>query len=84
MRKFFWNLLGSFGVMFAILSWLQESFLLVFPLPFLKGLIAFVSGIILYFILTPLTVEPMPLLTPYRDAVEQIYSHSTKSQRNSY
>jgi hypothetical protein len=36
--------------MFAILSWLQESFLLVFPLPFLKGLIAFVSGIILYFI----------------------------------
>jgi len=50
MRKFFWNLLGSFGIMFAILSWLQESFLLIFPLPFLKGLIAFVSGIILYFI----------------------------------
>lgn len=51
MRKIFWNLLGAFGVMFALLSWLQESLLLVFPLPFLKGLIAVVSGIILYFIL---------------------------------
>lgn len=50
MRKVFWNLLGSFGVMFALLSWLQESFLLVFPLPFLKGLTAVVLGIILYFI----------------------------------
>jgi len=51
MRKIFWNLLGAFGVMFALLSWLQESLRLVFPLPFLKGLIAVVSGIILYFIL---------------------------------
>lgn len=51
MRKIFWNLLGAFGVMFALLSWLQESLGLVFPLPFLKGLIAVVSGMILYFIL---------------------------------
>lgn len=48
--KNFWLLLSSFGIMFAILSWLQESNIVSYDLGFYKGLIALILGIILFFI----------------------------------
>ena len=42
-----WLLLSSFGIMFAILSWLQESN----DLGFYKGLFALILGIILFFLI---------------------------------
>ena len=48
--KITWMILSSFGIMFAILSWLQESisqinFLLDGPK---KGVLAFFFGLLLY------------------------------------
>ena len=45
-----WLLLSSFGIMFAILSWFQESNIIFDDLGFYKGLIALILGIILFFI----------------------------------
>ncbi len=45
-----WLLLSSFGIMFAILSWFQESNIISDDLGFYKGLIALILGIILFFI----------------------------------
>ena len=47
---FFWLILSSFGIMFAILSWFQESNIISDDLGFYKGLIALILGIILFFI----------------------------------
>ena len=47
-KKEFWLLLSGFGIMFAVLSWLQESSILSADLGWLKGLYALISGIILY------------------------------------
>jgi uncharacterized membrane protein YobD (UPF0266 family) len=44
-----WLLLSSFGIMFAILSWLQESKLIANDLGFYKGLFALISGLSLFF-----------------------------------
>ncbi|MBT3738344.1 MAG: hypothetical protein HOG33_04525 [Candidatus Marinimicrobia bacterium] len=49
MRKIIWLYLSSFGIMFAILSWMQESHILSNDLGALKGFIALLSGTILYF-----------------------------------
>lgn len=46
--KEIWLLLSGFGIMFAILSWLQESGVLSADLGALKGLFAVISGILLY------------------------------------
>ncbi|MBC8311843.1 MAG: hypothetical protein H8E72_06020 [Candidatus Marinimicrobia bacterium] len=47
-HKELWLLLSGFGIMFAILSWLQDSGVL-FPEPSpTKGIVAFVTGSILY------------------------------------
>ena len=46
-----WFLLSSFGIMFAILSWLQESQFLSNDLGFYKGLFALILGIILFFLI---------------------------------
>ena len=46
-----WLLLSSFGIMFAILSWLQESQFLSNDLGFYKGLFALILGIILFFLI---------------------------------
>jgi len=46
-----WLLLSSFEIMFAILSWLQESEFLSNDLGFYKGLIALILGIILFFLI---------------------------------
>jgi len=44
-----WLLLSSFGIMFAILSWLQESKLIANDLGFYKGLFALILGLSLFF-----------------------------------
>ena len=51
MRKIIWLYLSSFGIMFAILSWMQESHILSNDLGALKGFIALLSGTILYFVI---------------------------------
>jgi len=47
--KILWLLLSSFGIMFAILSWLQESNLIANDLGFYKGLFALILGLSLFF-----------------------------------
>ena len=46
----FWLLLSSFGIMFAILSWVQESMILdaAFLDGSIKGFLALFTGFILY------------------------------------
>ena len=48
LKKEIWLLISGFGIMFAVLSWLQESLLLSNELGWLKGLYALITGIILY------------------------------------
>ena len=48
MRKVIWFYLSSFGIMFAVLSWLQESDIIPTDIGFLKGFAALVTGAILY------------------------------------
>ena len=50
MKKKLWLLLSSFGIMFAIFSWMQESNIIanVVELGSLKGFFALTSGFILY------------------------------------
>jgi len=52
MKKEIWLFISSFGIMFAVLSWFQESNILcpVEELSWLKGLLALLSGLILYLI----------------------------------
>jgi len=49
-RKEIWLFISAFGIMFAVLSWLQESNII--PSPFeinsLKGFIALITGYLLY------------------------------------
>tara|TARA_B100001971_G_C17711415_1_gene296670 strand:- start:133 stop:300 length:168 start_codon:yes stop_codon:yes gene_type:complete len=49
MYKFVWLYLSSFGIMFAVCSWCQESGLLSKDIGFLKGFIALLSGTVLYY-----------------------------------
>jgi len=49
MYKFVWLYLSSFGIMFAVFSWCQESGLLSKDIGFLKGFIALLSGTVLYY-----------------------------------
>tara|TARA_B100000809_G_C14701510_1_gene374338 strand:+ start:69 stop:236 length:168 start_codon:yes stop_codon:yes gene_type:complete len=48
MYKFIWLYLSSFGIMFAVLSWCQESGLLSKDIGFGKGLMALITGTIIY------------------------------------
>ena len=47
-----WLVASAFGIMFAVLSWLQESGLLppADELGFWKGLLAVLTGLVLYWI----------------------------------
>ncbi len=47
-KKEIWLLISGFGIMFAVLSWLQESNLLSNELGWAKGIYALITGIILY------------------------------------
>ena len=49
MLKKIWLQLSGFGIMFAILSWLQEASILSKELGGIKGLIAVVIGLGLYY-----------------------------------
>ncbi|MFL3051843.1 MAG: hypothetical protein ACJZ15_01465 [Candidatus Neomarinimicrobiota bacterium] len=49
MKKIIWLFLSSFGIMFAVLSWLQESGFLPSDLGSAKGFLAIIFGTILYF-----------------------------------
>ena len=51
MKKVIWLFLSSFGIMFAVLSWIQESGLLPSDLGSGKGFLAIVFGAILYFLI---------------------------------
>ena len=46
----FWLILSSFGIMFAVLSWIQESQIIsaVFFMGYKKGVWALLTGLILY------------------------------------
>tara|TARA_Y100000589_G_scaffold63590_1_gene54989 strand:- start:41 stop:214 length:174 start_codon:yes stop_codon:yes gene_type:complete len=50
MKKKIWLFISAFGIMFAVLSWMQESNLIPDSnsLGYLKGLIALLTGYILY------------------------------------
>jgi hypothetical protein len=48
MKKIIWLYLSSFGIMFAVLSWLQEGGLLPTQMGWNKGLLACVCGTILF------------------------------------
>lgn len=47
-KKEIWLLISGFGIMFAILSWLQESSILSKDLGWTKGFYAVISGFFLY------------------------------------
>tara|TARA_B100000965_G_scaffold398404_1_gene416482 strand:- start:701 stop:874 length:174 start_codon:yes stop_codon:yes gene_type:complete len=47
-KKEIWLLISGFGIMFAVLSWMQESNILTNNLGWLKGLFALVSGFFLF------------------------------------
>ena len=51
MKKKLWLLLSSFGIMFAIFSWMQESNLIagVDTLKWQKGIYSLLAGFILYY-----------------------------------
>tara|TARA_B100002019_G_scaffold30880_1_gene24903 strand:- start:395 stop:568 length:174 start_codon:yes stop_codon:yes gene_type:complete len=49
-KKEIWLFISGFGIMFAVLSWIQESQLLLLETGSLKGFIAVITGFILYLI----------------------------------
>jgi hypothetical protein len=49
-KKFIWLYLSAFGIMFAILSWCQESGLLSKDIGFGKGFLALLAGSALYYL----------------------------------
>jgi hypothetical protein len=49
MYKFTWLYLSAYGIMFAILSWFQESELLSKNIGSGKGFLALITGTILYY-----------------------------------
>jgi len=53
MKKKIWLILSSFGIMFAIFSWIQDSGIIqtVEILKWKKGLFAFLTGMFLYYFL---------------------------------
>lgn len=50
MQKEIWLLISAFGIMFAVLSWMQESNIIAndIELGSLKGFFALITGFILY------------------------------------
>ena len=49
-QKETWLFISAFGIMFAVLSWMQESNFIpnVIELGWLKGLFALITGFVLY------------------------------------
>jgi len=51
MKKVVWLYLSSFGIMFAILSWIQEGGIIPDDIGWSKGVIACITGAVLYNVL---------------------------------
>jgi len=51
MYKFIWLYLSAFGIMFALLSWCQESGILSEDIGSGKGFMALITGTILYYLI---------------------------------
>ena len=47
-KKEIWLLISGFGIMFAVLSWLQEASIMSNELGALKGFLALITGTILF------------------------------------
>ena len=47
-KKEIWLFISGFGIMFAVLSWLQESQILILELGSTKGFLAVITGFLLY------------------------------------
>jgi hypothetical protein len=47
-KKEIWLLISGFGIMFAVLSWLQESSIMSNDLGWKKGFYALISGFLLF------------------------------------
>ena len=47
-KKEIWLLISGFGIMFAVLSWLQEASIMSTELGWIKGLYALITGFILF------------------------------------
>ena len=49
-KKEIWLLISGFGIMFAVLSWLQEASIMSNDLGWEKGLNALISGFLLFLV----------------------------------
>ena len=49
-KKEIWLLISGFGIMFAVLSWLQEASIMSNDLGWKKGLYALISGFLLFLV----------------------------------
>tara|TARA_B100002052_G_scaffold75692_2_gene68690 strand:- start:13652 stop:13825 length:174 start_codon:yes stop_codon:yes gene_type:complete len=49
-KKEIWLLISGFGIMFAVLSWLQEASIMSNDLGWEKGLYALISGFLLFLV----------------------------------
>ena len=49
-KKEIWLLISGFGIMFAVLSWLQEAYIMSNDLGWEKGLYALISGFLLFLV----------------------------------
>ena len=49
-KKEIWLLISGFGIMFAVLSWLQESSILSNDLGWQKGIYALITGFLLFLV----------------------------------
>jgi len=52
-----WLILSSFGIMFAVLSWVQDSMTIDFLIGYRKGLFALITGFLLYHFLAKKTID---------------------------
>tara|TARA_B100001741_G_scaffold304009_1_gene294664 strand:+ start:87 stop:272 length:186 start_codon:yes stop_codon:yes gene_type:complete len=52
-----WLFLSSFGIMFAVLSWIQDTFLTEWLLSYKKGVFALITGFIMYECLAKKTIS---------------------------
>lgn len=52
-----WLILSSFGIMFAVLSWIQDIAELSILAGYRKGVLALLTGLLLYYFLAKKTMD---------------------------
>ncbi|OUV72737.1 MAG: hypothetical protein CBC83_06040 [Flavobacteriales bacterium TMED123] len=52
-----WLILSSFGIMFAVLSWIQDIAELSILVGYRKGVLALLTGLLLYYFLAKKTMD---------------------------